>query len=179
MLRNIRDKLRCKNGGNTMQISSRFTIAVHVLTCIEVFKDDYQVNSEFIAASVGVNPVIIRKIFGQLKEAGLIHVQRGGNGGVSLAKPADAITLCDIYRAVESVDQEGLFHFHENPNVNCPVGRNMHYVMDGRLAKVQEAMEKELSSMTLADVITDTKAKIAADQSNWSERSRQKQHFES
>ena len=55
----------------------------------------------------------------------------------------------------------------------------MHYVMDGRLAKVQEAMEKELSSMTLADVITDTKAKIAADQSNWSERSRQKQHFES
>ena len=142
-----------------MQISSRFTIAVHVLTCIEVFKDQYQVNSEFISSSVGVNPVIIRKIFGQLKAAGLIHVQRGGNGGVSLAKPADEITLCDVYRAVDSVEKEGLFHFHENPNASCPVGRNIHYAMDDRLARAQAAMEKELSSMTLADVIADTKNK--------------------
>lgn len=148
-----------------MQISSRFTMAVHVLTCIEVFKDDYQVNSEFISASVGVNPVIIRKIFGQLKKAGLIQVQRGGNGGVSLAKPAEEITLCDVYYAVDSVEEEGLFHFHENPNANCPVGRNMHYVMDDRLARVQEAMEKELSAMTIADVIKDTKNKIAKDKS--------------
>ncbi|MEE0955293.1 MAG: Rrf2 family transcriptional regulator [Eubacterium sp.] len=148
-----------------MQISSRFTIAVHVLTCIEVFKDDYQVNSEFISSSVGVNPVIIRKIFGQLKAAGLIYVQRGGNGGVTLAKPAEKITLCDVYRAVESVEEEGLFHFHENPNANCPVGRNMHYVMDSRLARVQTAMEQELSSMTLAEVIEDTENKILTDQS--------------
>ena len=148
-----------------MQISSRFTIAVHVLTCIEVFKDDYQVNSEFISASVGVNPVIIRKIFGQLKAAGIIHVQRGGNGGVSLARPAEEITLFDVYRAVDSVEEERLFHFHENPNANCPVGRNMHYVMDERLARAQEAMERELSAMTIAEVIADTKRKIAADQS--------------
>lgn len=147
-----------------MQISSRFTIAVHVLTCIKVFKDDHKVNSEFISSSVGVNPVIIRKIFGQLKAADLIHVQRGGNGGVSLAKPAEKITLCDVYRAVDSVEEEGLFHFHENPNANCPVGRNIHYVMDDRLARVQSAMERELSSMTIADVIADTKEKIAADQ---------------
>ena len=148
-----------------MQISSRFTIAVHVLTCIVVFRDDHQINSEFISTSVGVNPVIIRKIFGQLKTAGLIHVQRGGNGGVSLAKPAEEITLCDVYHAVDSVEEEGLFHFHENPNANCPVGRNMHYVMDGRLARAQEAMEKELSSMTIANVIADTRSKIAADES--------------
>ena len=148
-----------------MQISSRFTSAVHVLACIEVFKDDHQINSEFISTSVGVNPVIIRKIFGQLKTAGLIHVQRGGNGGVSLAKPAEEITLCDVYHAVDSVEEEGLFHFHENPNANCPVGRNMHYVMDGRLARAQEAMEKELSSMTIANVIADTRSKIAADES--------------
>lgn len=148
-----------------MQISSRFTMAVHILTCIEVFKDDYQVNSEFISSSVGVNPVIIRKIFGQLKAAGLIHVQRGGNGGASLAKPSGKITLLDVYRAVDSIEEEGLFHFHENPNANCPVGRNIHYVMDERLARVQSAMEKELSSMTIAEVIADTKQKITADES--------------
>lgn len=146
-----------------MQISSRFTIAVHILTCIEVFKDDYQVNSEFISTSVGVNPVIVRKIFGQLKTAGLIQVQRGGNGGVSLAKPSKDITLYDIYSAVDSVDEGGLFHFHENPNANCPVGRNIHYVMDDRLEKAQKEMEKELIETTIADVIKDTKKKIIAD----------------
>ena len=143
-----------------MQISSRFTIAIHVLTCIQVFKDEYPVNSEFIAKSVGVNPVIIRNIFGQLKKAELISVQRGGNGGVSLLKPADEITLYDVYRAVELIEDEELFHFHENPDANCPVGKNIHYVMDGRLKKIQGAMEAEMASMTIADVIADTKEKI-------------------
>ena len=35
-----------------MQISSRFTIAVHVLVCIETFKNDYKVTSDFLALSV-------------------------------------------------------------------------------------------------------------------------------
>ena len=147
-----------------MQISSRFTIAIHVLTCIQVFKDEYPVNSEFIAKSVGVNPVIIRNIFGQLKKAELISVQRGGNGGVSLLKPADEITLYDVYRAVELIEDEELFHFHENPDANCPVGKNIHYVMDGRLKKIQGAMEAEMASMTIADVIADTKEKIKSEE---------------
>ena len=96
-----------------MQISSRFTIAVQVLTCIEVLKDLMPLNSETIAGSVGVNPVNIRNIFRMLKKAGLISVLRGGNGGVSLAKPLDRITLLDVYKAVNSVEEGQLFHFHE------------------------------------------------------------------
>ncbi|SDB50237.1 Rrf2 family transcriptional regulator [Butyrivibrio sp. INlla16] len=143
-----------------MQISSRFTMGVHILTCIEVFKDDHQLNSEFIASSVGANPVIIRKIFGQMKTAGLISVKRGGNGGVELARPVDEISLYDIYSAVESVEDEGLFHFHENPNANCEVGRNMHKSMDKRLNQIQAAMENEMKGMKLSDVIEDTKKEI-------------------
>lgn len=144
-----------------MQISSRFTMAVQVLTCIEVLKDDMPMNSETIADSVGVNPVIIRNIFRQLKAAGLINVQRGGNGGVSLARPVDQITLYDVYEAVDSVEEGELFHFHENPNASCPVGRNIHKVMDKRLDHIQEAMEKDMKSMTLKDVIKDTRKQIA------------------
>ena len=98
-----------------MQISSRFTIAVHVFTCIETFKDQYKMTSDFLASSINVNPVIVRKLLGQLKEAGLIEVRRG-LGGASLARPADEITLLDIYRAVECVGHGELFHLHENPN---------------------------------------------------------------
>lgn len=142
-----------------MQISSRFTLAVHIFACIDIFKDKYKVTSDFLASSTKVNPVIIRKILGQLKAAGLVEVVRG-SGGASISKPLNEITFFDIYRAVECVENGELFHFHENPNTNCPVGRNIHLVLDGKIKRAQDAMEKELALITLADVVQDTKKYI-------------------
>jgi len=53
------------------------------------------------------------------------------------------------------VEDGELFHFHENPNDKCPVGRNIHNILDDKLRRVQQAMENELSSITLADVTED------------------------
>lgn len=138
-----------------MQISSRFTLAVHILICIDTFKDEYKTTSDFLAGSTNVNPVIVRKILSQLKSAGLVTVARG-SGGASIAKPLDAITFLDIYNAVDCVEGE-LFHFHESPNENCPVGRNIHLILDDKLLQVQNALERELKSITLADVKGDLK----------------------
>ncbi len=136
-----------------MQISSRFTMAIHMFACIDTFTDQ-KMTSDFMAASIGTNPVIVRKLLQQLKAAGLIEVSRG-TGGVTVTKPLSEITFLDIYKAVECTPDEELFHFHENPNQACPVGRNIHHVLDDKLAKVQEAMEKELAAITLADVKRD------------------------
>lgn len=137
-----------------MQISSRFTLAVHIFACIDTFQENYKVTSDFIANSTNVNPVIIRKILLQLKGAGLIEVARG-TGGTRITRPLSEITFLDIYRAVECVEENQLFHFHENPNANCPVGRNIHNVLDDKLKRVQDAMERELQAITLADVKKD------------------------
>ncbi len=137
-----------------MQISSRFTLAVHIFACIDTFKDEYKVTSDFLAGSTNVNPVVIRRILGQLKAAGLVSVARG-SGGALIAKPLDEISFLDIYRAVECVEDGELFHFHENPSAACPVGRNIHVVLDDKLIRVQRAMEEELASITLADVKED------------------------
>lgn len=142
-----------------MQISSRFTLALHIFACIDSFKEEYKVTSDFLAGSTNVNPVIIRKILGQLKSAGLVEVARG-SGGASVAKPLNQITLLDIYNAVECVEDGTLFHFHENPNPKCPVGRNIHLILDDKLLRVQHAMEKELDSVTLQDIMTDTEKYI-------------------
>lgn len=142
-----------------MQISSRFTLAVHIFACIDVFKDEYKVTSDFLAGSTNVNPVIVRKILGQLKAAGLVEVARG-SGGASISKPLNEISFLDIYNAVECVENGELFHFHENPNTDCPVGRNIHAVLDDKLMRVQKAMETELSSITLEDIRRDTKELI-------------------
>ena len=137
-----------------MQISSRFTIAIHIITCIAAFKDEYKTTSDFLAASVNVNPVIIRRILQQLKKAGIVETKRG-SGGAYAAKPLDEITFYDIYKAVDCVEND-LFHFHENPNTNCPVGRNIHFVLDNRLHDVQNAMENKLKEINLSDVVNDT-----------------------
>ena len=141
-------------------IGSKFTIGVHIVTAIEYLKEMDRVNSEFLAGSIGVNPVIVRTVISQLREAGIVQTQRGSSGA-ELTKRLDEITLFDIYKAVGSVDaEEGLFHFHEQPNPDCPVGRNIHHVLDRHLKDAQRAMEEQLKSTTLADITEDTKQAI-------------------
>lgn len=143
-----------------MQIGSKFTIGVHIITAIDYFKEMDRVNSEFLAGSIGVNSVIVRNVISQLREAGILRTLRGSSGA-ELAKPLDGITLYDIYAAVGSVDEtEGLFHFHEHPNTDCPVGRNIHQVLGRRLVSAQQAMEEYLKSVTLADIVHDTEQTI-------------------
>lgn len=142
-----------------MQISSRFTIAVHILICIETFKNDYKITSDFLASSVNVNAVVIRRLLLQLKKAGIINVKRG-SGGAEMARSPEGITLLDIYNAVECVEEGRLFHFHENPSQECPVGKNIHAVLDVRLEEIQKAMEREMRSISIQDIINDTKKLI-------------------
>lgn len=135
-----------------MQFSSRLPIAVHILLAIVEFEGKNKTTSVFLAGSVNVNPVIIRNTLGQLKAAGLITV-KAGEGGSALAKKPEDISLMDIFEAVEK--EEELFHFHENPNPECPVGRNVHAVLDKRLLSIQEAMKQEMKSITLQSLIDD------------------------
>ena len=134
-----------------MQISSRFTIAIHIFACMETFGKDCKITSDFLASSINVNPVIMRKILSQLRNAGLIEVARG-TGGTTAARPIDQITFYDVYLAVDLLGEGELFHFHENPNPDCPVGRNIHAVLDDKLMHIQEAMENEMKKYTIADV---------------------------
>ena len=136
-----------------MQISSRFTVALHIFTCVETFKDDYKVTSDFLASSIGTNPVIIRKILTQLQGAGLIKVLRG-TGGIEVTRDLSEITFFDVYQAIEPVEDGDLFRFHENPSPLCPVGRNIHALLDDKLSSIQNAMETEMKKYTLDDLRT-------------------------
>ncbi|HFI0150939.1 TPA: Rrf2 family transcriptional regulator [Streptococcus suis] len=138
-----------------MQISSRFTIASHILVLLALEGEKEKQTSTSIAGSVGVNPVIIRNILAQLKEAGLVQVARGV-GGARLAKSPDQMTLLQVYQAVELFGEKGkLFGFHEQPNPNCQVGRNIHPLLDSRLENAQSALERELEQTTIADLLAE------------------------
>lgn len=136
-----------------MQISSRFTVALHIFTCVDTFKDEHKVTSDFLAGSIGTNPVIIRKILTQLQGAGLITVARG-TGGIEPTRELSEISFYDVYQAIEPLEGGDLFRFHESPNPQCPVGRNIHKLLDEKLQAIQNAMEDEMKKYTIEDLRT-------------------------
>ena len=152
-----------------MQISSRFTIALHIFAAMDVFGDDYKITSDFLAGSIQTNPVIIRNILAQLRNAGLVLIQRG-SGGAQLAKTPEEISFFDIYSAVESVEDGKLFRFHNNPNPDCPVGRNIHNLLDDMLDDIQSAMEREMKRYTVADLDYGIESLVRAEVSGGDEK---------
>ncbi|WP_025691993.1 Rrf2 family transcriptional regulator [Paenibacillus zanthoxyli] len=133
-----------------MNISTRFAVAIHILALLEIDKESKN-TSEWIAGSVGTNPVVIRRITSMLGKAGLIKV-RPGVAGAKLARSAEKITLLDIYLAVDAVGQDSLFAVHDHPSPDCPVGRNIAGAIIPVFALAQHAMEDVLGQVTLAQI---------------------------
>lgn len=146
----------------TKRISSRFSMAVHILSLLSL--SSAPCTSEWIAGSVQTNPVVIRKTIGLLKKAGLVNV-RAGTGGAYLEKSLDEITLLDVYRAVEVVDEADLFHFHDHPNPDCPVGANIESVLRVVLLQAQEAMEQVLAQVSLRHLVTELSERVSSSRS--------------
>jgi Rrf2 family protein len=139
-------------------MNSRFAVAVHILTLIAAGEGE-PVSSEYIAGSVNTNASLIRRLLSQLTKAGLTTSQMGAGGGALLARPADQITLRDVYRAM---DEGEVFALHrEQPNPLCPVGRNIQSLLEARFYAATLALEKELERTTIADAIRDVTARDA------------------
>ncbi|EKN69343.1 hypothetical protein BABA_10786 [Neobacillus bataviensis LMG 21833] len=136
-----------------MSISSRFAVGIHILTLIEINKNGVS-TSEFLADSVNTNPALIRKIIGMLGNAGLVKT-RPGIAGVELEKNLSDITLLDVYKAVNVVQDNELFSIHENPNPDCLVGRNIQDTIVQQFSLAQGALEKALENVTLEDIVRD------------------------
>ncbi|MEB3054793.1 Rrf2 family transcriptional regulator [Bacillus pseudomycoides] len=143
-----------------MKISSRFSIAVHILSILKNNSSSIY-TSEFIAESVNTNPVVIRKIMSDLKRAEFVYVNRGP-GGAELLKDLNEITLLDVYHAVNVVEADKLFHIHEQPNPDCPIGANIQAVLEVVLVQAQSAMEEVLKNITMENLFESLQEKINA-----------------
>jgi Rrf2 family protein len=133
-----------------MSVSSRFAVAVHVLMLLARAGGE-PLKSERLARSVNTNPVVIRRLLCVLARAGIVTSQTGAAGGSRLARPAAAITLREVYRAVESREAFGLHR--QRPNPRCPVGLHIGGVMAGILAEVDGAVDEVLAGKTIASVL--------------------------
>lgn len=136
-----------------MAISSRLSVAVHILSLLEISKNE-KLTSEFIASSVNTNSVVVRRIMGMMNKSAIIITSPGVAGAV-ITRPISQITLLDVYLAVESEHQDSLFSIHNKPNPNCPIGKNIQHTLNHRFTQAQRAMENELANITIEEIVSD------------------------
>ena len=135
-----------------MHLSTKYSIAVHCLIFIYEYGKDKKVTSELLALSTGSNPVTIRNIISSLKKEGIISV-KFGTGGAAINCPLKEISLYRIYSAVEPDFLSKLIGVRPAPSPFCPVGRNIHKVLDASYEKIRGDLCRSLQSVTLNDIV--------------------------
>jgi Rrf2 family protein len=139
-----------------MPKNTRFAAAVHVLTLLALNKAP--LTSDYIAGSVCTNAVVVRRLLGRLREAGLVSAVQGAGGGFALAVDPRSLTLRMVY---EAVDEREMIAIHSDPNPRCPVGRNIGDVLHEVTSRAERAMLDALSSTTVAQLTRRVKSREA------------------
>ncbi|KGE13731.1 RrF2 family transcriptional regulator [Sphingobacterium deserti] len=128
--------------------NTRFATAIHILTLLD-HNPEVWLTSEWIAGSININAVVVRKELGVLQEAGLVISRKGKEGGSMLAKQSIDITLDAIYDAVRNAEVLGRKNQHTNPL--CPVGKQINTRLDGLFTETDTLLKQFLGTKTLHD----------------------------
>lgn len=127
--------------------NTQFSIAVHILTGLAKFG---KLNSNELAVSVNANPIFIKRILAKLSSFGLVSTSSGRNGGSTLARKAENISLYDVYMAVEAPNS---FVVHSySKNLSCEISTNIQGAMHDVLEEVQSDLKARLTSISIYDM---------------------------
>lgn len=135
-----------------MKRSSRLSIALHALVHLHL-QGERELSSEALASCLMTNAVVVRRILGELRDAGLVRARKGPNGGWSLAKPPEAMTLLDIYTAM---GERLLIRTESDPgDMSCGIVRSVDRVMHEFLDDAEALLAARLGRLRLSDLASE------------------------
>lgn len=130
--------------------NSRFSISVHILTLLASARGEI-LTSDYLAGSININPVLVRKELINLRKHNLVGSKEGKSGGAYLLKPATEIRLSDVYEAVKQSPLLG--QAKNTPNPACPVGRQINQHLDNLYTDAEKALIQQLKTTTLQQFV--------------------------
>ena len=131
-----------------MKRNSRLSLALHTLGH-KAAEPEVSQTSTHIAAHAGTNPVVVRRVLGKLRQAGLLNSEKGHAGGWKLARAPESITLADVYLALE----ERLIASDENKaSHNCSVAYALHLQVATVMKDIEQSFIERLAATTIADI---------------------------
>ena len=133
-----------------MKRNSKLSLALHALGHMGL-EPDRRFTSEELAVQNATNAVVVRRVLGLLRQAGLISSETGRTGGWALTRSAEKITVADVYRAVGSTlvprDGDG----PDNPT-GCQIEVALHGVVDLAMQDAERALTARLEQVTIGDL---------------------------
>ncbi|WP_433901285.1 Rrf2 family transcriptional regulator [Sphingobacterium puteale] len=126
----------------------RFATALHIMVLAQLEESGRWLSSEYIASSIQVNAVVVRKEISSLKAAALLISKEGKGGGIRINNEKERITLADIYQSTKQNELSGKFN---TPNPACIVGKNINARLQELYQEVDTDIALRLEKMTLAD----------------------------
>lgn len=130
--------------------NTRFATNIHILTLL-ASQPEVWLSSEYIAGSININPVIVRKELIILANAGLVVTKKGKEGGSKLNKKSSDILISDIYKVVKATEILGKKNM--NTNVKCNIGRQINDHLTSLFAEIDERNIQILEKKNLAEFI--------------------------
>lgn len=131
-----------------MKHNEQFAVSIHILTYLAMSEKEY-VSSAEISRSINTSSVVVRRLMGYLKNAGIITTKRGAAGS-KLIKDPKTISLYSVFDAIGG---EVSFPLHEETNPDCPIGNQINSAIDCMLQESYTAMIQVLKEQYLSDVM--------------------------
>jgi len=130
--------------------NTRFATAIHIMTLLAKEPSEW-LTSEWIAGSINVNPVIIRKELINLKKTGLVESRQGKEGGVRISRKPEEISISDIYNSVKNTEVLG--KKNQFPNPDCSVGKDINNKLDVLFNETDNLVNDFLNKKRLSDFV--------------------------
>ena len=130
--------------------NTRFATAIHIMTILGSKPEEWH-TSDWLAGSINVNPVIVRKEISVLREAGLVESKKGKEGGTRLGKNLNQITIAEIYNAVKNSEVLGKKNQHPNPK--CEIGKEINQNLDILFSETDDLVVSFLKNKSLKSFI--------------------------
>lgn len=141
-----------------MRRDSKLSSVLHTL--LHMAHSDRPLTSEELAGCLRTNPVVVRRVLGNLRDLGYVDAVKGHRGGWSIACDLSQITLRDLYEAIGAPSIFALGNRMENPG--CLVEQAVNAALGSAFDDAEALLLSRFGAVTLAHLSADFHERMAA-----------------